>query len=244
MRLEIKIMEHNKSIGYKLKRVFSNKIFLGLAFFLLILGSLGIYFSLDKFSKRETTEVSNEYQQTGSIVKFKELPDYSDITSNWVLHSISEDKQLSFKLPPDWKYLELWDKMPPSFAYGVQSPDFKLGSLNKILEVLKGSILIVAVDSRSTSIFGNNITIDEVAEDKDSGNAKVVGYFKVAGLDAAKYIYHGVGKDNTGEDNTGEGIVFRKGENFYVIWQRYRLGSPNPYPGISEQVASTITFNQ
>src|SRR3990170_9120253 len=59
-------MENDKLLLHKLKKIFSNKLFLGLTLLLLILGSASAYFSLDKFSKKEIAEVSKEQQQTQS----------------------------------------------------------------------------------------------------------------------------------------------------------------------------------
>lgn len=54
-------MENDKYLN-KFKKIFSNKVFLGLTLLLLILGSAGTYFSLDKFSKKEVAETQTEQQ--------------------------------------------------------------------------------------------------------------------------------------------------------------------------------------
>lgn len=188
----------------------------------------------------EDTYISNlSPTPTNPVAEIKELPDYSNLTANWSLHSISKDKHLSFKLPPDWKNLEFWEPMPPN-AYGIQSPDFK--SEHGFGNISKGSIIDVTIhlDKYSPSSGFSKMTIDEEGESQGSlGVSKILAHFKVAGLDAVKYIYHGGGENQ----NTVEGIIFRKGENGYAIEQNYHLNSPNPYPELLEQVASTITFS-
>lgn len=55
-------MSDDRFLHHKLKKIFSNKIFLGLILLLLIIGSAGTYFSLNQFSKKESAEVSKEQQ--------------------------------------------------------------------------------------------------------------------------------------------------------------------------------------
>lgn len=55
-------MENDKSFFYKLKKVFSSKVFLGVMLLLLVIGSAGAYFSFDKFVKKESIETPKEQQ--------------------------------------------------------------------------------------------------------------------------------------------------------------------------------------
>src|SRR3989338_9722707 len=52
----------NSSIFRKIRNLFSSKIFLGLTFLLLVAGATGVYYSLDKVSKKEQVDTAKKQQ--------------------------------------------------------------------------------------------------------------------------------------------------------------------------------------
>ena len=151
----------------------------------------------------------------------------TDPTENWETYTNNDSVFVSFKYPSDWLNQD-WATNGVLF----ESPDFS--SRAGFANISAGSLVTVVYSTNEANSTLENKTLNNtLAKDLVKQN------ITLDGVPAVKFEH---GTDENG--NNAVSIYVLKDGNGYIITQEYKLGGPNPYPDLIDNIVKTFKFNK